>query len=117
MDIRPSPLRGESFKERKTIYRERSNAIKLYALKRANGTCEACQQSAPFVTADGRPFLEVHHLRRLSDGGPDHPQWVAAVCPNCHRRAHYGQDAAAFNKQLLRRVQMVEVQLVTQDAN
>src|ERR1700746_1774493 len=24
--------------------------------------------------------------RRLSDGGPDHPRWVVAVCPNCHRR-------------------------------
>ena len=24
--------------------------------------------AAPFLTPDGQPYLEVHHLRRLSDG-------------------------------------------------
>jgi hypothetical protein len=38
------------------------------------------------------PNLEPHHIRRLADGGPDHPRWVAALCPTCHRRVHHGVD-------------------------
>jgi 5-methylcytosine-specific restriction protein A len=78
----------------------RSRALRVYVLRRAHGKCEACERSAPFITAAGRPYLESHHTRRLSDGGPDDPRWVIAVCPNCHRRAHYGEDAQAFNQAL-----------------
>jgi 5-methylcytosine-specific restriction endonuclease McrA len=95
--------------ERKQDYYYRSQAIKLYALKRAHGLCEGCQQPAPFLTADRKPYLEVHHIRRLSDGGPDDPRWVVAICPNCHRRAHYSGDATSFNKLLSQRAQEVEM--------
>src|SRR5947209_15707035 len=80
--------------ERKQDYYYRSLAIKLYALNRAHGCCEGCQQPAPFLTPNQKPYLEVHHIRRLSDGGPDDPRWVVAICPNCHRRAHYGPNLA-----------------------
>lgn len=78
----------------------RSDAIKRYALKRSSGICEACGSKTPFITKSGRPYLEVHHIHHLSDGGPDHPNWVAGVCPNCHRRSHFGEDRDEFNKQL-----------------
>jgi len=87
-------------RERKAIVQHRSDAIRLYVLERAEGVCEACGQPAPFITSSGRPYLEPHHIRRLSDGGPDHPQWVVALCPNCHRRAHYSEDKVEFNRQL-----------------
>jgi len=77
--------------------RLRSGAVRAYALGRANGSCEACKQQAPFVSSTGEPFLEVHHLDRLADGGPDQPDRVAGVCPNCHRRCHYGADGKEFN--------------------
>ena len=96
-------------KERQAIIRLRSNAIRLYALKRANGICEACGEPAPFVDKDGRPYLEVHHIRRLSDGGPEHPDWVAALCPNCHRRAHHGADARIFNSTIEKKVKAKEL--------
>jgi 5-methylcytosine-specific restriction protein A len=80
--------------------RERSSAIRSYVLRRADGSCEGCNREAPFETAEGRPYLEPHHIRRLSDGGPDHPNRVAALCPNCHARAHHAQDKQAFNDQL-----------------
>jgi hypothetical protein len=86
--------------ERQTFYRQRSQWIRLYALRRANGQCEGCGMLAPFMTPDGQPYLEVHHIRRLSDGGPDHPRWVVAICPNCHRRAHYAEDAVRYNTHL-----------------
>jgi 5-methylcytosine-specific restriction protein A len=87
-------------KERKALARLRSSAIKIYVSKRSGGRCEGCGSEAPFRTPQARPYLEPHHIRRLSDGGPDHPRWVVAVCPNCHRRAHYSEDAAAYNEGL-----------------
>ena len=50
--------------------------------------------------ADGTLYLEPHHTRRLSDGGPDHPRWVGALCPNCHREIHHGADGVRKNKRL-----------------
>ncbi len=78
--------------------RARSVAIRDYALLRAEGQCEGCKQPAPFA-GKGRkgPYLEVHHVTRLADDGPDHPDKVIALCPNCHRRAHYSSDAHEFN--------------------
>ena len=92
----------------------RSQAVRRYALRRAEGTCEGCGLPAPFVTPEGEPYLEVHHLRRLSDGGPDHPAHVAALCPNCHRRCHHAGDARSFNGEVARRVRDREVALGVQ---
>jgi 5-methylcytosine-specific restriction protein A len=86
--------------ERRALYRMRSRAVRLYVLRRAAGKCEGCGVTAPFITKEGQPYLEPHHIRRLTDGGPDDPRWVAGVCPNCHRRAHYSRDATEFNKEL-----------------
>jgi len=85
---------------RKVIVRIRAAAIKRYALLRANGICESCNKPAPFVTVSDSHFLEVHHLNKLSDGGLDHPINVAAVCPNCHRRVHYGKDGIDYNNRI-----------------
>ena len=84
----------------RTTYR-RSDVVKEYALRVADGVCQGCGEEAPFLGTDGEPFLEVHHLYRRSDGGADHPDNVIALCPNCHRRVHYGQDGDNFNQQLI----------------
>ena len=94
-----TPSTGATPSERLVAVYARSDAVKVYVLRRADGQCESCGLAAPFQTESGRPYLETHHIRRLSDGGPDHPRWVIAVCPNCHRRAHYSSDAAHFNSQ------------------
>jgi 5-methylcytosine-specific restriction protein A len=78
----------------------RAAAVKKLARVRAGGSCEGCRQPAPFALPSGEPYLEVHHLTRLSDDGPDHPDHVVAVCPNCHRRAHLAVDATAYNNSL-----------------
>lgn len=90
-----------------TIY-QRSKQVRDYVLKRANGICEGCKSPAPFKTKVGRPYLEPHHIFRLSDGGPDHPSFVAGICPNCHRMAHYSADAAKFNSRLVELVAAAE---------
>lgn len=96
-------------KEGKRVVRERSEAVRLYVFRRANGVCEGCAQPAPFRRQrDGTPYLEPHHMRRLADGGPDHPASVAAICPNCHRRVHSGEDGDVFNRELAQRIAALE---------
>tara|TARA_Y100000589_G_C27188705_1_gene643810 strand:- start:1714 stop:2829 length:1116 start_codon:yes stop_codon:yes gene_type:complete len=60
-------------------------------LERAAGICEKCKTTAPFTRAsDGTPYLEVHHIIPLSQGGPDTTENALGLCPNCHREAHFG---------------------------
>lgn len=60
-------------------------------LARANGVCEECHAPAPFVRISNvTPYLEVHHRVRLADEGEDTVANAIALCPNCHRKAHYG---------------------------
>jgi 5-methylcytosine-specific restriction protein A len=80
---------------------ERSRDVRDYVLARAGNNCEGCHSLAPFTRKDGSPYLEPHHIRRLSDGGPDHPAFVIALCPNCHRRVHAGADGDTYNAMLL----------------
>lgn len=87
---------------------ERSKAVRDYVLMRAAGVCEGCQNPAPFVDLRGAPYLEVHHTTRLSDGGLDHPQHVAALCPTCHRRVHFGQDGRVFNQSIIDKIKELE---------
>lgn len=63
-------------------------------LCRAKGICESCSKPAPFNRRrDGSPYLEVHHKIQLSFGGEDSVENAIALCPNCHRKSHYGAEA------------------------
>ncbi|MBU8913319.1 MAG: HNH endonuclease [Spirochaetales bacterium] len=70
----------------------RDPRVKAWVLQQADGICECCGNPAPFRTDDGRPYLEVHHVQPLADGGPDVVENVVAICPNCHRALHHGFD-------------------------
>ncbi len=95
-------------KQAKKKYYERSTAVRSYVLARAEGVCESCRLAAPFLRSDGTPYLEPHHTRRLSDGGPDHPRWVGAICPNCHKEIHYGTNGKDKNTRLTEYLGAVE---------
>lgn len=86
----------------------RSRAVRDYVLLRSKGTCELCLKLAPFNKLDGTPYLEPHHTTRLSDGGPDHPSHVGALCPACHREIHFGENGASKNAQLQERLKEIE---------
>lgn len=90
---------------------KRSAVIRDYALCRSEGLCERCRNPAPFQTSKGKPFLEVHHIFRLTDGGPDHPRSVAALCPNCHRAAHHAGDKSTIKEDLAMRIAAIEDEL------
>jgi 5-methylcytosine-specific restriction protein A len=105
------PSRKSGFRN---VY-QRSTDVKAYVLARAGGSCEGCTQPAPFVRIDGSPYLEPHHIRRVSDGGPDDPAFVIALCPNCHRLIHAGKDGKAYNAELLARMPNLEPEYVPEE--
>ena len=82
----------------------RDPKVKAWVLKEANGRCESCEADAPFTTAEGEPFLEVHHLRRLADGGSDTVSNAVALCPNCHREMHYGINKSTLVSSMYKKV-------------
>ncbi len=82
----------------------RDPAVKASVLEVAAGHCEMCEQPAPFVREDGTPFLEVHHIKWLAQGGSDTVSNAVALCPNCHRHLHYGTDAVQLVAELIGRV-------------
>ncbi len=94
--IKQSPSTG------KTTYYKRSQDIKDYVLARSNGKCECCGEPAPFNKKDGTPYLEPHHIYKLSDKGLDHPKMMAALTPNCHRKVHFSVEGANIDKKLER---------------
>lgn len=81
----------------------RSDLVRDFALQDADGVCQACEEEAPFRHKNGEPFLEVHHLYRVSDGGVDGPENVIGVCPNCHREIHYGRRGEDLNEKLIQK--------------
>lgn len=78
----------------------RDASVKAWVLKQAKGQCECCQEQAPFLGSDGLPYLEVHHVRKLADKGSDTTSNAVAVCPNCHRELHYGEQAKKLAEKL-----------------
>lgn len=78
---------------RKVAVYIRNPDVVAEVLQRAKGNCEdeACGKIAPFVrSSNGTPYLEVHHRKKLSDGGDDTVENAIALCPNCHRKQHFG---------------------------
>ena len=75
-----------------------------WVLENADGICEACGKKAPFEREGGDPYLEVHHVRPLSEGGPDKPNNALACCPNCHRELHFGRQRHHFRSSILQRI-------------
>lgn len=78
----------------------RSPEVKAWILQESKGICSLCLKTAPFRMPNGEPFLEVHHIIPLSEGGEDTPDNCAALCPNCHRAVHYSIEASSLQEKL-----------------
>ncbi|OBQ97488.1 HNH endonuclease [Mesorhizobium sp. AA23] len=85
----------------KVAGRARDPVVIAYARIRASNACEVDGCTIPlFVTSNGVPFVEVHHIRPLGKGGADSINNVACVCPSHHREAHHGKRADAIQAEL-----------------
>jgi hypothetical protein len=82
----------------------RDQGVRSAVLKRAQGSCEYCGETG-FMAMSGKPFLETHHVISLSEQGPDKVTNVIALCPNDHRRAHFGKDWKELQDEFLRLLQ------------
>lgn len=73
-----------------TVFKRNPDVV-AEVLFRANGVCFDCNSRAPFNRkSDDTPYLEVHHIVPLSQGGTDSLNNAIALCPNCHRKRHFG---------------------------
>ncbi len=101
----------EKISESSSLRVKRSEIIKTYALTRAKGNCEGCENQAPFLKKNGEPYLEVHHMIELSKNGSDSPINVIALCPNCHSKITNGIDGNTYNEKLKIKIEKLEAEL------
>jgi hypothetical protein len=91
--LKNAPGKPELFFTTTAIFRRNPDVV-AEVLERAKGFCEnkKCGKPAPFLRAsDNSPYLEVHHKIPLAQGGDDTVENAIALCPNCHREAHFGR--------------------------
>jgi len=82
-----SPLKVNSTRDEYV----RNKLLGEYVKRQAKGICQDCQEPAPFFgRTTGEPYLEAHHIIPLSGGGKNNLENMTALCPNCHRKRHYG---------------------------
>ena len=53
--------------------------------RRDNNTCRKCGITKAEAETKGRK-MQVHHIRRLADGGTNAPTNLMTVCSRCHKR-------------------------------
>lgn len=75
---------------------KRDPKVRLEVIKRSQGRCERPSCSA---VAAYRGFLDVHHVLGVETS--DRVWNCVALCPNCHRDAHFSPTHEAINIELL----------------
>jgi predicted HNH restriction endonuclease len=63
----------------------------------SNYKCNLDGDHESFITKKGKPYMEAHHLIPISyqdyfDYSLDVEANIISLCPNCHRKLHYGSD-------------------------
>lgn len=87
--------------ERIIFVPKRNQTVVREAKEFADGECQLCGCDAPFENEEGESYLEVHHVKWLSQGGADCIENAVALCPNCHRKMHIlnlAEDVAALEE-------------------
>ncbi|MER5399316.1 HNH endonuclease signature motif containing protein [Streptomyces sp. NPDC002599] len=79
----------------------RDPSARAAVIRRSKGDCESpqCAGHPKELTTAGNPILQVDHVQDLAKEGPDVPENMIALCPNCHALKTYG-----VNKGRLRRL-------------
>lgn len=102
---RTAAIRGERTKLTTVERFLRSRPARDAVILRSDGHCEnpECLGHPDERTDAGDPLLEVDHVTQLSDGGADTPEFMIALCPNCHALKTRGSGRRELSKKLLRR--------------
>jgi hypothetical protein len=107
--LRTTPER----KQRLSRYIERGPVGALVKTAR-EGRCQLCEclgrTPVSFMTRDGTPYAEAHHVFPVSKGGSLGAGNIMVLCPNHHREVHHGDfEILQYRKESWR------VRLVTQE--
>ena len=80
----------------------RLKSARRAVLLRSEGHCESprCTGEPEDITDAGHPILEVDHIHDLAKGGPDHPEQMIALCPNCHAIKTRGRTRERLRQEL-----------------
>jgi 5-methylcytosine-specific restriction protein A len=80
----------------------RLESARRAVLLRSEGHCEnpRCTGEPRDITDAGHAILEVDHIRDLAKGGPDHPEQMIALCPNCHAIKTWGRTRERLRDEL-----------------
>ncbi|WP_338472815.1 HNH endonuclease [Niallia sp. XMNu-256] len=81
-----------------SITYERDPFVTEFAKRWANGVCQLCEKTAPFLNKNREPHLHTHHIKWLSRGGEDSIANTIALCPNCHDKMHVVDDPIDVEK-------------------
>lgn len=95
---------GQSQRQATVTSYDRDAFVSEFAKRRAKGSCQLCENPAPFKSKNGEPYLETHHIEWLSRGGPDTIENTVALCPNCHKKMHIvenPQDVAKLKQKVI----------------
>lgn len=81
--------------EKVAFKRNQETAKKSIVL--ANYKCNIDESHSSFISKNGMPYMEAHHLVPLStqdyfESSLDVDANIVCLCPNCHRKLHYGAD-------------------------
>lgn len=104
----PSGNQTPSSKKVEVMLLERDPDVKAWVLVNSKGICECCESDAPFISSTGIPYLEVHHVKRLADKGPDTIENAVALCPNCHKSFHYSVDRGSLIESLYAKIKRLK---------
>lgn len=90
---KPSKVKNSSF--------VRDPLVVAITRLRADYKCEVngCDHEV-FMKPDETPYVEVHHLHQLKDGGPDTIDNTICLCLSHHREIHYGKDCERLENEL-----------------
>lgn len=79
---------------------KRDEKVRAYVVERSEGRCEHCNKEG-FPMANGRRYVEAHHIIALANQGCDTVDNVIGLCPDHHREAHYGASAEALEARFI----------------
>lgn len=98
-DASRQPLHYSDGTSGRTIVKKVS--VSKQALKNANFKCEFDDSHSTFLTNNGVPYMEGHHLIPCTvsnaerfwskERNIDCPENIICLCPTCHRRIHFGR--------------------------
>lgn len=96
LPVSPHPKAEPIIVEGQKVY-PRNRKTAMYALTRAHHKCEIDSSHTSFIRkASDLPYMEPHHLVPMAfqddfDYSLDVVENIISLCPNCHKRIHYGK--------------------------